>query len=60
MLMLSVNTTITVGSVEKIDLKNNLIELNLNIPIVPIIGENVGIARNVDGHWRLIGFGEIV
>src|SRR3989338_5758363 len=41
MLMLSVNTTITVGSVEKIDLKNNLIELNLNIPIVPIIGENV-------------------
>jgi len=60
MLMLSVNTTITVGSVEKIDLKNNLIELNLNIPIVPIIGENVGIARNVGGHWRLIGFGEIV
>ena len=22
--------------------------------------ENVGIARNIKGHWRLIGFGEIL
>jgi len=58
LLMLSVNTTITVGSVEKI--KDNDIELALNIPIVPLKGENVGIARNVNGHWRLIGWGEIV
>jgi len=57
MLMLSVNTTITVGTVEKIS--GNEIEMNLNIPIVPLIGENVGIARNMNGHWRLIGFGEI-
>lgn len=57
MLMLSVNTTITVGTVEKIN--KDEIELFLNIPIVPMKGDNVGIARNVDGHWRLIGFGEI-
>lgn len=58
MLMLSVNTTITVGIVEKI--KNNEIELSLNIPIVALKGENVGIARNLKGHWRLIGWGEII
>jgi len=57
-LMLSVNTTITVGVVEKI--KENQLELNLNIPIVPLKGDNVGIARNIKGHWRLIGWGEIL
>jgi translation initiation factor 2 subunit 3 len=58
MLMLSVNTTISVGTVEKIN--KNEIELFLNIPIVLLKGSNIGIARNVNGHWRLIGFGEII
>ncbi len=58
MLMLSVNTTITVGIIEKI--KENILELSLNIPIVALKGNNVGIARNINGHWRLIGFGEII
>ncbi len=58
MLMLSVNTTITVGTVEKIS--KDEIEMNLNIPIVALKGDNVGIARNISGHWRLIGFGEIL
>jgi len=58
MLMLSVNTTITVGQVEKIT--KNEIELSLNIPIIALKGDNVGIARNIEGHWRLIGFGEIL
>ena len=58
MLMLSVNTTITVGTVEKIN--KDEIELFLNIPIVSMKGDNVGIARNIDGHWRLIGFGEVI
>jgi translation initiation factor 2 subunit 3 len=58
MLMLSVNTTITVGTVEKISKEE--IEMNLNIPIVALKGDNVGIARNIAGHWRLIGFGEIL
>ncbi len=58
MLMLSVNTTISVGTVEKIN--NDEVELFLNIPIVAIKGDNVGIARNINGHWRLIGFGEII
>ena len=58
MLMLSVNTTITVGIVEKIS--KDEVELSLNIPIVALKGDNVGIARNINNHWRLIGFGEII
>jgi len=57
-LMLSVNTTITVGTVEKI--KDDEIELSLKIPIVALKKDNVGIARNINNHWRLIGFGEIM
>ncbi|MDO8623432.1 MAG: translation initiation factor IF-2 subunit gamma [archaeon] len=58
LLMLNINTTITVGIVEKI--KGNEIELSLNIPIVALKGENVGIARNINSHWRLIGWAEIL
>ncbi|MFC1682162.1 translation initiation factor IF-2 subunit gamma [Nanoarchaeota archaeon] len=58
MLMLSVNTTISVGSVEKI--QGDEVELSLNIPVVALKGDNVGIARNINGHWRLIGWGEVL
>ena len=58
MLMLSVNTTITLGVVEKISKDN--IEVSLNIPIIALKGDNAGIARNINSHWRLIGFGEII
>jgi len=57
-LMLSVNTSTTVGMVKKI--KGNEVELNLKIPIIPIKGETIGIARNINSHWRLIGFGDIL
>mgnify|MGYP001581264610 CR=1 FL=1 len=60
MLMLNINTTTTVGIVEKIDAKGKEIELNLNIPVVALKGDNVGIARNINSHWRLIGWGEII
>jgi translation initiation factor 2 subunit 3 len=58
MLMLSVNTSMSVGVIKHI--KKNLIELSLKIPIVPFKGDNAGIARNIGNHWRLIGYGEIV
>lgn len=57
-LMLSVNTSTTVGTVKKI--KGDQVDLLLKIPVVPIRGESIGIARNINSHWRLIGFGEIV
>lgn len=58
MLMLSVNTSMSVGIVKK--MKKDIIELSLKIPIVPFKRDNVGIARNIGNHWRLIGYGEIV
>jgi translation initiation factor 2 subunit 3 len=58
MLMLSVGTSMTVGMVKHI--RGNNIELLLKIPLVPFKGENVGLARNLNGHWRLIGYGEIL
>ncbi len=58
MLMLSVNTSVSIGKI--ISSKNNELELELNIPVVVFEGDKIGLARNVKGHWRLIGFGEIV
>ena len=57
MLMLSLNTSITVGQITKTG--KDEAELKLKIPIVPLKGNSIGIARNLNGHWRLIGFGEI-
>jgi translation initiation factor 2 subunit 3 len=57
-LLLSINTSMTLGIVKKLSPKE--IELSLKVPIVPSPGENVGIARNINNHWRLIGYGEIV
>ncbi len=58
LLMLSLNTSISVGSVSK--MKGDDIELYLKIPVVDLKGENVGLARNINNHWRLIGFGEVI
>ncbi len=58
LILLNINTSITIGQITK--LKNEEAELYLRIPVVPLKGENIGIARNIEGHWRLIGYGEIV
>lgn len=57
-LMLSINTSITGGTVN--DLKKDSISLDLKVPAIVFKGENVGIARNIAGHWRLIGYGEVI
>jgi len=57
-LLLSVNTSISLGIVIKI--KGDETDLTLRIPVVALKGSKVGIARNMQGHWRLIGYGEIV
>jgi translation initiation factor 2 subunit 3 len=65
MLMLSLNTSITVGQVTKTyqqpasEDQEPRVDLSLKIPVVPLKGESIGIARNLNGHWRLIGFGSI-
>lgn len=57
-LLLSVNTTISLGTVTKI--RGNDIDLVLKIPVIALKGSKVGVARNVQSHWRLIGYGEII
>ena len=58
LIMLSLNTTTSVGKITKIS--KGEAELFLNIPVVPTKGDSVGIARNIHNHWRLIGYGEII
>ena len=58
MLMLNLNTTISVGVVERI--KGEELEIILNIPVIALKGDDAGIARNINNHWRLIGFGEVL
>jgi translation initiation factor 2 subunit 3 len=58
MIMLSINTTTTVGRITK--LKGNEVEFSLKIPVVPIKGDGTCLARNIGNHWRLIGYGEII
>jgi translation initiation factor 2 subunit 3 len=58
LLMLSVNTSISVGKVVKVS--ENELSLELNIPVISFKGDSVGIAKNLGGHWRLIGVGEVI
>ncbi len=57
-LMLNVNTSTTGGIVKTIRGEEMLISLKL--PIVAFKGDNIGIGRNIGGHWRLIGYGKII
>ena len=58
LLMMSVNTSITVGKI--IAVNKGELDLELNIPVVSFKGDSVGIAKNLGGHWRLIGVGEVL
>jgi len=55
-LLLSINTSMTLGIVKRIG-KN---EVTLKVPIIPFKGDNVAISRNINNHWRLIGYGEVL
>ena len=57
-LMLSINTSMTVGLVKRIS--GNIAEITLKVPVVTFKGDNTCIARNFNNHWRLIGCGEIL
>ncbi|MBI2451494.1 translation initiation factor IF-2 subunit gamma [Candidatus Pacearchaeota archaeon] len=57
-LMLSINASITGGTINFVDKEH--LTISLKVPTILFKGDNVGIARNVLGHWRLIGYGEIL
>ncbi len=56
-ILLSINTSTTIGRIEKIDKKKNQITASLKIPVCALKGSTIGIARNIDNKWRLIGHG---
>ena len=56
-LLLSINTSVTVGIITL--LKGKEAKLSLKLPVAAIKGSNIGIARNLQGKWRLIGYGVI-
>ena len=62
MLLLSINASVTVARVFSVKKENDsyIVEANLTIPIVPLKGSKIGIARNYGGQWRLIGYGELL
>jgi len=57
-LLLSINTSTTGGAVSH--LRDDELDISLKVPIVTFKGDNAGIARNIQGHWRLIGHGRII
>lgn len=57
-LMINCGTTTTIGVVSST--KNNLISVDLKLPVCASKGERVALSRRVGARWRLIGYGIIV
>ena len=55
-LILTVGIARTVGIVTSA--KQNIVQVNLKMPICCDIGQRVAISRQISGRWRLIGYGE--
>ena len=56
-LMLTVGTSRTVGVVYSV---KNKTDVDLKLPVCADKGDRVAISRQINGRWRLIGWGEIV
>jgi len=57
-LLLNVGTMRTVGIIKNI--KKDIAELSLKIPICADTSDRVVISRNIDGRWRLAGWAELI
>ncbi len=57
-LMLNVNSAATVGTV--VELKKDLINVKLKIPVCCNINDRITISRRLGTRWRLIGYANIV
>lgn len=55
--LLSINTSMTIGVIKKLSSKE--VELSLKMPVVAFKGDTVALSRNVNNHWRLIGYGSV-
>ena len=56
-LMITVGTRTTVGM--PITVKENIVDINLTIPVCAPVGQRIALSRRVDGKWHLIGYGII-
>ncbi|MEO1944532.1 MAG: translation initiation factor IF-2 subunit gamma, partial [Candidatus Thioglobus sp.] len=56
-LVLTVGTRTTVGV--PITVRNNVVDINLTIPVCAPVGQRIALSRRVDGKWHLIGYGII-
>lgn len=56
-LLINIGTSRSVGNVTLI--KKSVIQLNLKIPVCANAGDRVVISRQVQGRWRLVGYGLI-
>jgi translation initiation factor 2 gamma subunit (eIF-2gamma) len=57
-LLFSINTSIVLGEVRGI--RNSKTKIELRSPVVAFSKSRVGIARNIEGHWRLVGYGIVL
>ena len=56
-LMITVGTRTTVGI--PITVRENIVDINLTIPVCAPVGQRIALSRRVDGKWHLIGYGII-
>ena len=56
-LVLTVGTRTTVGV--PITVRDNIVDINLTIPVCAPVGQRIALSRRVDGKWHLIGYGII-
>ena len=56
-LVLTVGTRTTVGV--PIKFKDNVVDINLTIPVCAPVGQRIALSRRVDNKWHLIGYGII-
>jgi translation initiation factor 2 subunit 3 len=56
-LMLTIGTATTVGIV--LNVKDNMINVKLKLPVCAKEGQRIAISRRIDGRWHLIGYGVI-
>jgi translation initiation factor 2 subunit 3 len=56
-LMLTIGTATTVGVVK--EAHNNIVIVQLKLPVCAEEGQRIAISRRIDGRWHLIGYGDI-
>jgi translation initiation factor 2 gamma subunit (eIF-2gamma) len=57
MLLINIGSLSTGGRV--LGVKNDLLKIQLSNPVCAEISDKVALSRRINGHYRLVGWGEI-